>query len=140
MATLAAVRDALKTTIGAAVTALHVYDTWPETVNLPAVIIAPTSADFVVAMGRGTDTWEFDLYVLAPYAVADLGQDALDGFITGAGSNSIRAAIYATRGLGLSGVDAHVSGMSSYGARFDGAAINHVGAILALTVHTTGTA
>lgn len=140
MASLEAIRDAIKTTIGANIASLHVYDTVPDATNLPAVVVAPVEADFVQAMGRGADTWELHLYVLAPYAMAELGQDALDGYVTGAGSNSIRQIIFNNRALGLSGVDAHVARMSGYGGRFEAAGIDHIGAILHLTVHTTGTA
>src|SRR5690242_10970978 len=118
MATLAAIRDAIKTTLEANVAGLTVYDTVPDAANLPAACVVPDTADFEVAMGRGVDTWEFDLYVLVSTADMDIGQDSLDDFVTGAGSKSIRAAVFANRTLGLSGVNAHVSRMSEYGAKF----------------------
>lgn len=140
MASLSAIRDAIKTTVAAAVTSLHGYDTFPESPNLPAFIVVPATTDFLVAMGRGVDTYEFNVVVLAPYADADIGQDAVDGFVTGAGSNSIRQAIWNNRALGLSDVDAHVAGMNSYGATYEGVGIEHVGASLRVVVHTIGTA
>lgn len=139
MATLEAIRDAIKTTVEAGVSSLQVYDTVPGDVNLPAVVVVPAEADFLVAMGRGTDTWQFDLWVLCSHADSKIGQDALDEFVTGAGSKSIRQAIFNARTLGLSNTDAHVAGMSGYGGRLDVAGIDHVAAVLRLVVHTRGT-
>jgi hypothetical protein len=140
MAGLAAIRDAVKTTLESTIASLTAYDTVPEASNLPAACVVPDTADFDIAMGRGTDTWTFDLYVLVSSADMDLAQDQLDGFVTGAGANSIRAVIYANQTLGLSQVNAHVSRMSEYGAKFRQSELDHVGAVLRLVVHTTGTA
>lgn len=140
MAGLEAIRDAIKTTIEAGIPTLHCYDTVPEATNLPAVVVAPTAADFDVTMGRGTDTWTFTLAVLVQSLDADLGQDRLDALVTGAGATSIRQCIFNARSLGLANVDAHVSAMSGYGGTFESAGANHIGATLTLNVHTTGTA
>jgi hypothetical protein len=139
MASLLQLRDAIQSTL-ATITGLRVHDTIPDVTNPPAVVVYPTDADFNVAMGRGVDTWSFSLYVLVSAAVTRTGQDALDAYVTGAGSSSIRAAVFANRSLGLSNVDAHVSRMTNYGAKFEGAHIDHIGAVLHLTVTTTGTA
>lgn len=139
MASLAAIRDAVKTTITANVSGVEVYDTVSDVAITPAVVVYPAEADFNVVMGRGTDTWEFDLYVLCQRAVADEGQDALDAYVTGAGSSSIRQVVFNNRTLGLTGIDAHVSGMSEYGGFFESAQIPHVGAKLRLVVLTPGT-
>lgn len=139
MATLKAIRDAVKTTLDAAIATLHVYDTVPDVVNLPAVVVKPVLSDFHKAMGRGVDQWEFDLEVLVSTADLDLGQDALDEFVNGSGSNSIRQAIFNARTLGLSGTDASVAGMTEYGIT-TAADIPHIGAVLRLVVVTSGTA
>lgn len=139
MASLEAIRDALQQTLDANLATATIYDTAGDIVNVPAVVIIPEEADFNVAMHRGSDTWTFSLIVLAPYAVPSLGQDSLDSFVSGAGSNSVRQTIFNNRSLGLTGTDAHVSGMSDYGAAYEWAGVPHVGARLALTVVTSGT-
>lgn len=141
MASLEAIRDAVKTTIETNITSLHVYDTVPGEANvLPCVVQIPFSADFEVAMGRGSDTWEIDLLVLVTTADLDIGQDALDAYVSGSGSRSVRQAIFANRQLGLAdGTSAHVSEMLEYGMRFEAAAYDHIGARLRLKVHTPGT-
>lgn len=140
MPSVAQIRTGLKTTITTAVTALFGYEQIPESVNVPAVIVVPRTSDFAVAMGRGVDTHEFDLIVLVARADDSLAQTALDAYVTGAGSSSIRQAIWNTRGLGLSGTDAHIYGMEQYSAQWDIGGINYVGAVLKARVTTTGTA
>lgn len=141
MASLEQIRDGIKTTIETAITTLHVYDTVPDSANvLPAVIVVPFTSDFEVAMSRGVDTWEFDLWVLVSMSEMGIKQDSLDAYVSGAGSSSIRQAIFNARTLGLSGTDAHVSQMLEYGARFATAGYPHLGARLRLLVHTPGTA
>lgn len=142
MSSLEAIRDAIKTTIETAITSLHVYDTVPGEANvLPCVVQIPFSADFEVAMGRGLDTWEIDLLVLVTTADMDIGQDALDAYVSGSGARSIRQAIFNNRDLGLtnSGTSAHVSEMLEYGMRFEAAAYDHIGARLRLKIQTPGT-
>lgn len=140
MATLSAIRDAIASTLDAAIPTLHCYDTVPDVANLPAVVVIPATTDFVAAMGRGTDTHTLNLYVLAAYMNADLGQAALDELVAGSGAKSIRQVIWNNRSLGLVQTDAHISGMSGYGGNFNLAQVEHVGAILTAIVHSSGTA
>lgn len=142
MSSLLAIRDAIKTTLGAAIATLTPYDTVPAEPNLPAVVVVPApsdTADFVVAMGRGTDTWRFDLIVLVQAGDEDVAQDQLDSYITGAGSTSIREAIWNTRTLGLADCNAHVAAVTGYNLAFTACSIDHIAASLRLVVHTTGT-
>jgi len=141
MSSLAQIRDAIKATVGASIPSLFAYDTVPGSPNLPAVVVMPAedAADFQVAMGRGLDTWTFDLFVLCSYAEAGLGQDALDSYITCAGDSSIREAIFNAKTLGLADCSAHVASVRHYGSRFAAASIDHVGAVLRLVVLTSGT-
>ncbi len=140
MASLAQVRDGVKATLEANVTGLRVYDTVPDTVNLPALLVLPVEANFDFAFGRGADNYQIDLFVMTSRTVPRAGQDGLDAFITGAGSQSIRQAIFQNRTLGLvDGTEAHVSGMSRYGGNFPTAGIDHIGAALRLVVTTPGT-
>lgn len=141
MATLSDIRTAIAATIAANVAGLEVYGRVPDVIHTPAVVVEPAAADFNVAMGRGTDTWTFALYVLCARTVATEGQDQLDVYVTGAGDSSLREIIFENRTLGLAAgaLDASISGMSDYGATFESAGIPHVGAVLTLIVHTNGT-
>lgn len=143
MAGLSEIRTAIKTTIESAVSTVKVYPV-VEAVNVIAqggvsVVVLPQATDFLVAMGRGTDTYTFALLVMANPGDPEIAQNTLDAHITGAGSSSIRAAVFAAKTLGLANTDAHISGMSGYGGRFESAGIDHIGAVLTLIVHTVGT-
>lgn len=141
MASIGQVRAALKSLIENTISDLLVYRTVPEVAHVPAVVIGLSSeetADFTGAMQRGVDTWNYDLYVLAPYADAELGQDALDLLVNGAGTRSIRQTIYNNPTLGLVRTNAHISGVSQYGANFESADLQHIGAVLRCVVYTKG--
>jgi hypothetical protein len=140
MAALEDIRQAITDTLDT-IPGLRVTATVPDVANLPAVVILPRTTNFDMAFGRGFDEYEFDLAVLVSRAEPRTGQDALDAFITGAGSSSIRQTVFNNRTLGLSdGTQAHVSRMSDYGTQFPAAGVDHIGAVLRLVVQTIGTA
>lgn len=139
MPSLKTIRTAVKTTLDAAIPDLFSYNNVPEVTNTPAAVVRPDTSDFQVSMGRGTDTWEFEVLVLVPYGEADVAQDQLDDYVNGFGAKSIRQAIFTNRALGLTDVSAHIAGMSDYGPVQVGD-IEYLGATLRLVVHTTGTA
>lgn len=140
MSSLAALRDGIRATLTAAIPGVHVYDTVPESVILPCVVVAPVSANFDRAMGRGVDEWQFDLLVLVSWGDSDVAQTNLDTYVAGAGASSVRQVIFQNRTLGLSDTDAHVSELLDYGAEFPAAGADHVGARLRLIAYTSGTA
>lgn len=147
MASLAEIRTALRATLKAAIPVLNVYAQVPDVSQLPAVVVLPappSSSGFVCefngAFGRGLDTWHLDLYVLVGRAEAALAQQALDQYVTGTGSKSIRRIFYENPDLGLGdGTDAHVEGIREYGGEFSTAQIPNVGAVVRLTVRTSST-
>lgn len=144
MASLTQIRSAVRVTLELVVGGLTVYRTVPDsiTVNSVGVIVRPAPDDtaaFDVAMGRGVDTYRLDLVVLANYGDADLAQDALDEYVTGAGAKSIRQAVFNNQTLGLANTNAHVARMSGYGAQYEVGGAQYVGAVLHVVVHTKGT-
>lgn len=145
MATLKQIRYAIQSTIENGIAGIKCYDKIPENAKvLPAVIVQPDMADFVMAMGRGTDQYNFTLLVLVSYNHIETAQDNLDPYVTGSGSKSIRQCIWDNKTLGLEGdVNAHVSRMFDYGMRFTpdsvGGSHEQLGARLSLVVYTRGT-
>lgn len=142
MATLTQIRTAAGSTIEANITGIKAHRTVPGSAAGDVVVVQPADdqvADFVVAMGRGTDTYQIDLLVLVPNRDLQLAQDALDAYITGAGARSIRQVVFNNRDLGLADTDAHVSGAFGYGADHRLGNTDYLGATLRLTVHTKGT-
>ena len=135
--TLAEIRDALAATLIAAIPELSVYPSVQETPIVPAVFVMPESADFAVAMGRATDTYEVLLYVLA-HKVHVGGQLDLDQLVSGYGPQSIRAAIFADQTLGLADVQALVRSMDDYGGTLEACGVPHVAAQLRVTIVCKG--
>lgn len=138
MASLTQIRAALKATLEAAITELVVPDKVPGT-GFPSdfAVPVPSTGDFVVSMGQSSVTWAFDLAVVVPTADLIVAQSRLDPLVDVTGARSITRAVFGNRGLGLSNVDAHVGGMSGYGLRYEWIGIDHVGASLSMTVHTS---
>jgi hypothetical protein len=139
MASLSAIRTALKTTIAASVTGLSGYENVPESINPPAFMVVPRTTDFQKAFGRGLDSYTFDVIVLISRRDDELAQTDLDPYITGAGTKSIRQAIFNAADLGI-GVTAQVTGMADYGATYPVGNTDYVGARLTVEVLTSGTA
>ncbi len=136
MASIAEVRDALKTTLEAAIDGLHVHALMAGVANVPAVVVMPEDADFNLAMSRGIDEWHFDLLVLAGKADERTWQQRLDEMVDGGGDKSIRKAVFLNKTLGLPETNAHISGMSGYGSQHTVGSFVYAGANLRLTVFT----
>jgi len=139
MASLQAIRTAIKVTLETGIDGLRVHDTVPDVVNLPAVVVEPVTAEFDRAFGRGWDQYSFRLWVLVSRAEPRVGQNQLDGYLTGAGATSIRQVIFNNKTLGLVDTEGFVTGMANYDEKNAAAAIEHIGANLILTVLTRGT-
>lgn len=141
MPTLAQIRTALKDTIAENIEELTGYENVPESVNTPAVLVIPKTADFMRAFGRGLDTYSFDLLVLTSRRDDGLAQDDLDKFITGSGADSIRRVVFENRALGRDDVsDSVVTGVTEYGGTFQVSGVDYFGARLNVDVYVSGTA
>jgi hypothetical protein len=140
MATLRAIREALKATLETRISGLTTYDTVPSSPNLPAAIPIPRAATFERGEGPGVDiAWQFDLDVLCSAAITQLGEIALDDLVDATGPRSVAAALRAggtNNPLGLAMTKAWVTGMRGYGVGFTAATIDHVGAVLELQIVT----
>jgi|TARA_R100001463_G_C3509662_1_gene219830 hypothetical protein len=138
MAALSEIRDGIKTTISG-ISGIRCYDVIPDNaINFPVAIILPQEIQFDQAMQRGTDRYTFTVLVAVQRADARTAQDKLDEYITGAGSNSVRQAIFNNRTLGLSDTDARVMSVSNYAADVNLNGIDGVGANLEVEVYTKG--
>ena len=141
MADLEHIRDAIQTTLDANAIGLNVYDTVPDLVTLPALLILPVEGEFMVTFARGFDTHNLDLFAMVSRTSPRTGQNSLDAFVTGFGSQSIRRIVFENRTLGLTdGTDARVTGYSRYGGSFPAAGVDHIGAAVRCVVTTPGTA
>lgn len=140
MSSLEEIRDALADTIKKGVsTEVFAYPRVPDVIQLPALIVMPDTADFTGAFQRGLDEWKLNVYVLVSRgADIDFHQKTLDGFLTGAGPDSIRQVLYNDGTLGDVVIDAMATGVEGYGGEFLSNKIPHSGAIVKVVVRTDG--
>lgn len=141
MATLTAIRTAIETTINNGDVGLKAYATVEDIVVVPSLLVLPAEGpDFMVTFARGSDTYQFDLFTMTSRVVPRAGQEALDAYVSGTGPRSLRQLFWANKSLGLSdGTEATARGWSRYGGSFSTVSIDHVGAVLRLSVMTPGT-
>jgi hypothetical protein len=140
MASLKAVRAAIQTTIQTNIAGIQVYQRIPDSPVLPCVVVRPDGTDFNQAFGRGTDQYTFELQVVVPSNDADVAQNMLDDYVTGAGAKSIRQVIFNNKTLGLAATAAVITEMTNYAFTYDAVGSPNIGATLRLVVHTDGTA
>ncbi len=138
MATLAQIRDGVKTVLEDAIPGLVVYPRIWSVQLLPAVVVYPAEDTPLVTSGRASVDWDLDLHVLASAGEPVIGQFDLDELIDTGGTRSIVAALFGSDLGGLPGTDCLVTRMAAYGLQFESVGIDHVGATLRLHVDTTG--
>jgi hypothetical protein len=92
------VRDKLKAAVN--ITGLRVYDTVPDGLIPPALVIGQLSITWDLVMARGADSAEVDLILIAGRMSDRAAQDYLDSFLTASGANSIKTKIEADQTLG----------------------------------------
>jgi hypothetical protein len=91
------VRDALKTAVN--ITGLRVYDTVPDGLMPPALVVGQLSIEWDLVFARGADSATVDLILIAGRMSDRAAQDYLDGLLTATGNNSIKTKIEADQTL-----------------------------------------
>lgn len=113
----------------------YTYVAPSEMGELPCALIEPVMADFMGAMGRGADTYDFIVYVIVSRGDLPTAVSQLSTLLSGDGPDSIRRAIFEGKHLGLGDhVTAFVYGMHNFGGKFPWYDIPHIGAQLLLRV------
>ena len=118
-----------------AVSGLRVLPRPMSTVQPPALFVA-LSDIATVAMGRGLDALNFDLFIFTG-AQVETGYDALCEYADPTGPKSIRAAFWNDRTCGLADFDAFVSGFRILGSE-EVDAFRAYGGVFTIAVHTKG--
>lgn len=91
------VRDKLKAAVN--ITGLRVYDTVPDGLIPPALVIGQLSIDWDLVFARGADSATVDLILIAGRMSDRAAQDYLDSFLTATGTNSIKTKVEADQTL-----------------------------------------
>lgn len=141
MASLNAIRAAIKATIEAAIPDVQVYPADQALTHYPCVVIDLVNADYALTMGKGNDSYVFHLRTYVA-EISNYSYEVLDGLVTGysADGKNIRSAIFGTPGLGLSNTTSVVRELLAYGTTaITPQSRASVMAILKLEVTTSGT-
>jgi hypothetical protein len=137
VATLAQIRQGIATVLNATDDRITVYPYWTSRLHLPAAVLIVGEADLRRTFSASFMEWPFRLYVLTSMGDPEFGQVDLDEYLDLSGSRSLFQALD-TENLGYpNDVQVAVESVSDYGD-FEAAGIEHVGAILNLTVRTKG--
>lgn len=86
------VRTNLKTAL-TAITGLRCYDTIPDSINVPGAVVGQLDFAFDTTMARGFDTASVEVLLIVGRMSERSAQNKLDGYLSGSGSTSIKAAI-----------------------------------------------
>ena len=139
MASFSTVRTALAARL-ATISSLHAYDTIPGTVEVPAAIVTIPPGQFVTydtAMARSADDLTFSILLLVSPADDAIAQDALDAYLAGTGTSSIKTAIEGDPDLGNTADYVAVGGAADYGLH-EVAGISYWGCRFSVAVGVTG--
>lgn len=145
MAIISTIRDAFKTRLET-ITGLRVPEVVPTTISPPP----PPGATAVVTPGnpfvtfdsnfaRGADDLRFNIRILVSNTTDRVAQDALDAYIDGSGTRSIKQVLEADP-AGLNGAvqSLRVIGVTDYGL-FTVGAVEYVSALFSVEVVAGGT-
>ena len=83
------VRDGIKTAIN--ITGLRVFDTIPDGLVPPALVIGQLSITWQYVLANSLDTATIDLILITGRMSERSAQDYLDGFLAASGASSIKA-------------------------------------------------
>jgi len=113
VATITEIRGGLATRL-ATISGLRTAATVPDDPTPPQAIIFPQDVQYDTAMARGLDTFNFTILVIVGRIDERSAQNLLDGFCTGTGSSSIKAAVEGDKTLGGVVKDLRVTQMRNY--------------------------
>lgn len=136
MADLKAVRDAIADVLST-VDGLRGLNTIPGEITPPAALVLLESIDFDTTMTRGSDDYQFVAMVVVSKAHERVAQDALFGYLAGAGQRSVKAAFEADPTLGGLVHDAAVTEVRPPGNTTIGE-IGYYGVPIVITVMASG--
>lgn len=108
MASVTTLRDRLATNI-ATVPGLRTAAVIPEDPKPPVAIVVFDRVDFDTSMARGLDTYSFRVIIVVGRVDTRGAQQALDSYLSGSGTNSLKMAIQSDRTLGGEANDLRVT-------------------------------
>jgi hypothetical protein len=139
MAAIASIRDGLKTRL-ATISGLRTHDTAPSQINPPSAVVVPgdPAIRYDSTMARGSDDYLFMVHLFVSFAVDRTAQDKLDGYLSGSGATSVKAAIEADETLGGVAHFTRVKEVREYGEK-DYGDQRYLQAVFVVEVTASGT-
>jgi len=113
--TITDIRTALASQLGT-IRGLRVEASVPDQPKPPTAVILPQGIRFDVAMGRGTDEYDFSIIVIVGRVSDRTSQSMLDSFCNSTGVQSVKACVVSDPTLGGVVQSARVTDMQNYGA------------------------
>lgn len=114
MTTIAELRTGLATNL-ASIRGLRTSAFVPDNPTPPIAVVIPARVEYDTAMGRGLDTYTFNVTVIAARASERSAQQVLDSFCSSTGSLSVKAALESDKTLGGTANGLRVTELSEYG-------------------------
>jgi len=133
MASITTMRQALATNLST-IPGLRTASIIPEDPKPPIAIVTFERVDFDTSMGRALDTYLFRVIVIVGRVDTRGAQTALDSYLSGSGTNSIKEAVESDRTLGGEANDLRVSSGDNLRELAVGE-ITYVAADLSITVY-----
>ena len=96
--TVSTVRDNLKTQLSS-ISGLRIYDTVPDSINVPAAVVGMLDMDFDATMNRGYDRATLDIILITGRMSERSAQNTLDTYLSGSGNSSIKTVVEANKTL-----------------------------------------
>lgn len=115
------------------VTGLRVYPEPADSVSVPGAVVGlPEEVEYDLTMRRGEDRATLDLWVLVGRASDRAAAAELAAYMSGTGTNSIKAAIEGDKTLG--GVADTVRVTTARSEEFNAGGIDYIGAVFKIDV------
>lgn len=86
------VRDNIKTQLSS-ISGLRLYDTVPDSVNVPAAVVGLLDLEFDASFNRGFDRASLDVILITGRMSERSAQNSLDSYLAGSGTSSIKTVL-----------------------------------------------
>lgn len=86
------VRDNIKTQLSS-ISGLRLYDTVPDSINVPAAVVGLLDLEFDASFNRGFDRASLDVILITGRMSERSAQNSLDSYLAGSGASSIKTVL-----------------------------------------------
>ncbi len=114
MATISELRTGIATNL-ATISGLRTSATVPDNINPPIAVVMPARIEYDTSFARtGGDEYEFTVLVIVGRVDERSAQNNLDGYCSGSGASSVKAAIERDKTLGGKAFSLRVTSLRNY--------------------------